>query len=276
MLKGLPASGKSTYAKELVSKNHNWVRVNKDDLRAMMNNGEFSYKLEKQIVKTERELVDIALKNGKSVVIDDTNFNLDHELFFRGSARQYGAEFNVKFFDTPLEECIKRDIKRPNGVGETVIRRMYDQYLKPKPAIYERDGSLPKAIICDIDGTLAHMKDRSPFDWSRVDQDEVDPIIRNLLNAIKNKYFIILTSGRDEVCRENTEKWLRENDIPHARLFMRNENDNRKDTVIKRELFENYIRDYYNIQFVLDDRNQVVEMWRSLGLKCLQVQEGDF
>jgi len=82
MLKGLPASGKSTYAKELVSKNHNWVRVNKDDLRAMMNNGEFSYKLEKQIVKTERELVDIALKNGKSVVIDDTNFNLDHELFF--------------------------------------------------------------------------------------------------------------------------------------------------------------------------------------------------
>ena len=45
---------------------------------------------------------------------------------------------------------------------------------------------------------------------------------------------------------------------------------------IKREIFENYIRDYYNIQFVLDDRNQVVEMWRSLGLKCLQVQEGDF
>lgn len=57
---------------------------------------------------------------------------------------------------------------------------------------------------------------------------------------------------------------------------MRPEGDIRKDSIVKREIFENYIRDYYNIQFVLDDRNQVVEMWRSLGLKCLQVQEGDF
>lgn len=276
MLKGLPASGKSTYAKELVSKNHNWARVNKDDLRAMMNNGEFSYKLEKQIVKTERELVDIALKNGKSVVIDDTNFNLDHELFFRGSARQYGAEFNVKFFDTPLEECIKRDIKRPNGVGETVIRKMYNQYLKPQPAVYEHNKNLRTAILCDIDGTLAHMKDRSPYDWGRVDTDEVDPTIKNLLDVLKDKYFIVLVSGRDEVCREKTEKWLRGNDITYGMLLMRPEGDIRKDSIVKREIFENYIRDYYNIQFVLDDRNQVVEMWRSLGLKCLQVQEGDF
>lgn len=77
LLRGLPASGKSTYAKELVSKNHNWVRVNKDDLRAMMNNGEFSWKLEKQIVKAERELAENALKLGKNVIVDDTNFNPD-------------------------------------------------------------------------------------------------------------------------------------------------------------------------------------------------------
>lgn len=276
MLKGLPASGKSTYAKELVSKNHNWVRVNKDDLRAMMNNGEFSYKLEKQIVKTERELVDIALKNGKSVVIDDTNFNLDHELFFRGSARQYGAEFNVKFFDTPLEICMIRDNKRLNGVGEAVIRKMYNQYLKSEPAVYEHNKNLRTAIICDIDGTIAHMTDRSPYDWSRVYQDEVDPIIRKLLDTIKYKYFIILTSGRDEICREETNKWLRENDVPYGMLLMRPEGDIRKDSIVKRELFEKYIRPYYNIEFVLDDRNQVVDMWRSLGLKCLQVAEGDF
>jgi polynucleotide kinase len=276
MLKGLPASGKSTYAKELVSKNHNWVRVNKDDLRAMMNNGEFSYKLEKQIVKTERELVDIALKNGKSVVIDDTNFNLDHELFFRGSARQYGAEFNVKFFDTPLEVCMVRDNKRPNGVGETVIRRMYNQYLKSEPTVYEHDRSLPTAIICDIDGTLAHMEDRIPYDWNKVGEDKVDPIIKNLLDAVQGRYLIILVSGRDEVCREETRKWLGKHDIPYVRLVMRPEGDIRKDSIVKRELFEKCIRPYYDIEFVLDDRNQVVDMWRSLGLKCLQVAEGDF
>lgn len=276
MLKGLPASGKSTHAKELVSKDHNWVRVNKDDLRTMMNGGVFSRKLEEQIVITEREFAENAIKLGKNVVIDDTNFNLAHERYFRQLARYYKAEFEVKFFDTPLEECIKRDIKRPNGVGEAVIRRMYDQYLKPQPAVYEHNKNLRTAILCDIDGTLAHMKDRSPYDWSRVDQDDVDPIIKNLLDVLKDKCFIILVSGRDEVCREKTEKWLRGNDITYGMLLMRPEGDIRKDSIVKREIFENYIRDYYNIQFVLDDRNQVVEMWRSLGLKCLQVQEGDF
>ena len=276
ILKGLPASGKSTWAKELVAVNHNWVRVNKDDLRAMMNGGVFSGKLEKHIVRTERELVENALKLGKNVIVDDTNFNPNHEIFFRALAYQYSAEVEVKFFDTPLAMCISRDNKRPNGVGETVIRRMYDQYLKPKPAIYERDESLPKAIICDIDGTLAHMKDRNPYDWKRVGEDEVDPVIKNLLDSLREEYVIFLVSGRSEACREETEKWLTENDISYDMLFMRPEDDVRKDSTLKRELFENYIRLHYNVEFVLDDRNQVVEMWRSLGLKCLQVAEGDF
>lgn len=276
LLRGLPASGKSTYAKELVSKDHNWVRVNKDDLRAMMNNGEFSGKLEKQVIRTEREIAENALKIGKNVVIDDTNFNPIHEEYFRDLAVRYGAEFEIKFFDTPLEVCMVRDNKRPNGVGEAVIYKMYNQYLKPQPAVYEHNKNLRTAIICDIDGTLAHMTDRSPYDWSRVYQDEVDPIIRKLLDTIKYKYFIILTSGRDEICREETNKWLRENDVPYGMLLMRPEGDIRKDSIVKRELFEKYVRPYYNIEFVLDDRNQVVEMWRSLGLKCLQVAEGDF
>lgn len=241
-----------------------------------MNNGEFSWKLEKQIVKAERELAENALKLGKNVIVDDTNFNPDHVIFFSRLAYQYGAEFEIKFFNTPLEECIKRDNKRPNGVGEMVIRKMYNQYLKPKPAVYERNDILPTAIICDIDGTLAHMKDRSPYDWSRVGKDDVDPIIKSLLNKLKNKYFIILVSGRDEVCREETEQWLSNNGIEYRFLLMRRNGDNRPDTVIKKEIFENDIRDDYNIEFVLDDRNQVVDMWRSLGLKCLQVAEGDF
>lgn len=276
ILKGLPASGKSTYAKELVSKNHNWVRVNKDDLRTMMNNGEFSGKLEKQIVKTEREIAENALKLGKNVVIDDTNFNPTHEEYFRDLAIQYGAEFKVKFFDTSLEVCIERDIKRPNGVGETVIRKMYNQYLKPKPVVYERNEKLLKAIICDIDGTLAHMKNRSPYDWKRVGEDDVDPIIKNLLKDLKEKYVIILVSGRDKCCMSETEQWLKDKDIQYDHLLMRWNSDNRPDTIVKRELFDVYIKDNYDIEFVLDDRNQVVEMWRGLGLKCLQVEDGDF
>lgn len=276
MLKGLPASGKSTYAKDLASKNHNWVRVNKDDLRAMMNNGEFSGKLEKQVIRTEREIAENTLKLGKNVVIDDTNFNPIHEEYFRQLAKTHKAEFEIKFFDTPLEDCIERDNKRANGVGETVIRKMYNQYLKPQSAVYERDETLPRAIICDIDGTLAHMKNRSPYDWKRVGEDEVDPIIKNLLKVLKEKYAIILVSGRDECCISETEQWLKDNNIQYDHLLMRRNGDSIPDAIIKMALFESYIRSKYDVEFVLDDRNQVVKMWRSLGLKCLQVQEGDF
>ena len=120
------------------------------------------------------------------------------------------------------------------------------------------------------------MKDRSPFNWSRVGEDEVDPNIKNLLDSLREEYVIFLVSGRSEACRKETEKWLTENDISYDMLFMRPEYDIRKDSIIKREIFETHIRPYYNVEFVLDDRNQVVDMWRSLGLKCLQVAEGDF
>lgn len=58
-------------------------------------------------------------------------------------------------------------------------------------------------------------------------------------------------------------------------LLMRPKKDNRKDSVIKKELFDK-IKDKYNIQYVFDDRDQVVEMWRELGLTCLKVADGNF
>ena len=57
---------------------------------------------------------------------------------------------------------------------------------------------------------------------------------------------------------------------------MRKTGDNRKDAIVKREIYETHIKDKYQVDYVLYDRNQVVEMWRSLGLTCLQVADGDF
>jgi len=58
---------------------------------------------------------------------------------------------------------------------------------------------------------------------------------------------------------------------------MRKEDDMRKDAIIKRELFDNFIEGKYQIEFVLDDRNQVVDLWRNeLKLSCFQVYYGDF
>lgn len=134
---------------------------------------------------------------------------------------------------------------------------------------------LPRALICDIDGTLAHMGERSPYDWHRVSEDTVDQIVIDILRHFDDRV-IILVSGRDESCRDITQQWLSDNRVPFQHLYMRPANDNRKDTIIKQELYDNYIKDKFNVQFVLDDRNQVVDMWRQNGLKCLQVAEGDF
>lgn len=134
---------------------------------------------------------------------------------------------------------------------------------------------LRRAIICDIDGTLAHMSERRPYDWHRVGEDTIDQVVIDLLRRFDDKE-VILVSGRDEVCRRETVDWLKENRVPFHHLYMRPEGDNRKDVEVKQEIYDNYIKDTFNVELVLDDRNQVVKMWRANGLKCLQVAEGDF
>ena len=135
-----------------------------------------------------------------------------------------------------------------------------------------------KAILCDIDGTLAHMQNRSPYDWDKVGDDVVDKTIKEILRTFysTSEYDIILISGRDDVCKQITERWLDKNYIFYDGLYMRKHNDNRPDEVIKKEIYDKHIKDEYDVEFVLDDRNKVVKMWRGLGLKCLQVAEGDF
>ena len=275
MLRGLPASGKSTYAKELADKG--WLRVNKDDLRAMLNNGNWSKGNEKRVIKLQNQIIETALAEGKNVV-DDTNFAEYHKHRLYDLARKYKADFDEKFFDTPLQVCLDRDAKRANGVGKDVIMKMYNQYLKPKPAVYKPPVGSQKAILVDIDGTLAHMKDRSPFEWHRVGEDDVDMAVAELVGMYKDAgYFVIVMSGRDEVCRPETKEWLKKYNIPYDAIFMRPEGDSRKDSTVKAELFEENVRYFYNIRVVLDDRNQVVDMWREdFGLKVLQVAPGDF
>lgn len=273
MLKGLPASGKSTYARKLAD--GGYTRVNKDDLRAMLHNSKWSKENEKQVLYIRDEIISHALSHDKSVVVDDTNLAPKHAERLKELAKAYGATFETKFFDETVETCIKRDLDREHSVGEKVIRSMYDQFLAPEPLEYKPDPKLPKAIIVDIDGTLAHKGDRSPYDWGRVGEDTVDDVVRYVVQTY-TRGNVILVSGRDEVCRPETEKWLKDNSIPYDALYMRPKDDSRKDTIIKHEIFKNHIEDDVAVDFVLDDRNQVIEMWRSLGLKVLQVADGDF
>lgn len=277
MTRGLPASGKSSWAQKQVKSNSDVTRVNKDDLREMMHNSQWSRGREKEVLKARDHLVMEALSLGKTVIVDDTNFAPQHEARLREIAKSYGAKFEIKDFDVPLSEALERNAKRTDKtpVPESVIYDMWDRYLKPE-IVY--DESLPKAVIVDIDGTLAHMEGRSPYDWSRVREDSVDEMVRIASNGFySNGFRVLVLSGRDGECYEDTVQWLLQNDIKHHALYMRAAGDSRKDSIVKRELFETYIQPFYYPALVIDDRRQVVDMWRhELGLTCWQVAPGRF
>ena len=132
MLKGLPASGKTAWAKQFVSENPNFIRVNKDDIRKM-----FGYARDKEnlVVATSKLIIREALDSNYSIIVDDTNFNPVHENWIKTTieflnSALYSIDFEVKTFDTPVIECMDRDDKRIEGrVGRKVIMDMYQKYL---------------------------------------------------------------------------------------------------------------------------------------------------
>lgn len=295
LLKGLPASGKSTYAKKIVDETPGaYVRVNKDDLRSMLHNSRWSKSNEKQVLRIRDLIIEDALKNGQSVIIDDTNLAPKHQARMVELATKYEVSLDVfdMFLDISVEECIRRDLKRENSVGEKVIKDMYKKFIAPKnektnlnPLVFNDD--LPYCVIFDLDGTLAMIGDRSPYDGKSCEVDtpnqsvvKLNDIIRDYSNLFevssKENIKTIIFSGRNGDSREQTEAWLDKHHIDHDGLFMREAGDKRKDSVIKKEMFDKYIKDQYNILFVVDDRSQVVDMWRSMGITCLQVNYGDF
>lgn len=282
ILVGLPASGKSTFARKLVDLG--FVRTNKDDLRLEMFDGEYKRKDEKKVVKERNRLVREALSQGKSVVVDDTNLNPVHIKELTTIGKEYGAEIEVEdsFLAVPLEVCIKRDSEREKSVGEQVIREMFHKYIKKPHTALEYDPALPMVVVCDIDGTLAHMNDkRKPYDWAKVGVDEVDSGVAHLLDAIRYIDYakIFLFSGRNEVCRPETEEWLERHDIDYDLLVMRprympdsDKENNLDDREIKRNMLEKYVVGKYNVLFVVDDRPRVCKMWRDeFGLRVMQV-----
>ncbi len=136
-----------------------------------------------------------------------------------------------------------------------------------------------RAWLVDVDGTLAIRTSRAPFDWSEAGSDlpnhPVVTVVR-ALSASSNKTSIILVTGREEKIRGLTEEWLERHSIPYHLLLMRENGDYRRDEILKSEIYWRRIAPYFSVEGVIDDRNRVVNMWRSLGLVCFQVADGDY
>lgn len=270
MLKGLPASGKGTFCADFMKNNKGWKRINKDDLRAMVDSGAYSGKNEKVIVNLRDFLLRYFMNMGYNVIIDDTNLNPIHESNIRRIVDEYNYdsieyELQVKFFDVPVEECVYRDKNRTNSVGSDVIYNMYNKYLDTHMKLDLKHDS--GVYIVDIDGTLAHANGRNMYTTGKeLLTDSPNMYLIHLINALSNCATIILVSGRDSRGRKYTEEWLCNNNVEYDFLFMREANDNRADTIIKQEIYNQHIKPFFTVLGVFDDRPSVIRMWKRNNL----------
>lgn len=290
ILIGIPASGKSTWAREYVRKHANYVRVNRDDFRSMLKDAAMcENKIEDMITSLTFKVIESALMKRLNVIVDNTNLKRKYidEIIERF---KYQADIDYQVFDISLKKAIERDGGRDTKVGEGVIKKMYESYkvlidsfdfqpvkkIEHRPALIPTFFStLPSAVMFDIDGTLALMKNRGPFSWDKVFNDDVNQIVAEHINfhkAIGRK--IILVSGRDEVCRKETQDWLEFYGITYDELYMRQKDDQRKDTIVKKEIYINHIEGVYNVLCVYDDRLSVCRVWAEIGIFTFTVNQG--
>lgn len=281
MMRGLPGCGKTTYANERQRANPDIVLISRDDLRRALHNGNWSKANEHQIVCMENAVIIDSLTRGRSVIVHDTGFGAENELRLRTLAHTHNAQFIVKdFTHVPLDVCIARDLTRFHSVGKDVIMDMYRRYLAPVPADPPPYiPGLPSAVIVDIDGTIAlRSPNRGPYEFEKcLDDIPNGPVILLVQDLIAAGETIVYCSGREDRFRENTGIWIGNHvggNTDH--FFMRPTGDMRKDSIVKIELYNQHIKGKYNIRFVLDDRAQVVDAWRLLGLTVLQVADGNF
>lgn len=299
--RGLPASGKSTWAKAQLEKEpKRWVRVNRDDLRSMLNASVYTHDSEEFVREVRNHLIMDALSNGYDVIVDDTNLVPKTVKKLHDIAQTFGdVKVIEKCFNLSVDDCIKRnalregkakvpdkvinDMARAAGIAKG--RKLEDKEVYYSPKQYkgvpvQADANLQPAIICDIDGTLAIVGDRPFYDASRSDvTDTLNTHVASLITTYAERgWKIIFLTGREEIDRPPTERFLKGH-LPNLDyvLLMRDNGDSRQDTVAKREIYESQIAGKYDVRFTVEDRPRVCRMWRDeLGIFCYQVAHREF
>lgn len=288
--RGVPGSGKSTYARKWVDENPSRrVRINRDDIRFMLF-GKYWGVDEKAVTRVQDTLLRAAIADGKDVILDNTNLqskNVIDTLKIAAETRDVFVQFND--FEISFEKAVARDAARDRTVGEDVIRGFYDRFMGgvknprfpevprlPAEWVFEphqiRVG-LPSAILVDIDGTLAHSGQYDVYNGAHYINHGFDLTVASAVQGLSREAVakVIIMSGRDSTYRRETEEWLMENEFNYDELYMRAVGDVRNDAVIKNELFETHITGRYNALAVFDDRPRVVRLWQKKGIKVFNV-----
>lgn len=160
------------------------------------------------------------------------------------------------------------------------------------------NAEMAEWVVFDLDGTLADITHRLHFlkgvkveganewagttkkDWNgfnaNLHLDVVKKDIRQLHRMVFDAgYNIAIVTGRSSQYSKQTIQWLLENNIPYNELHMRPEGNFQSDYIVKQKIYDDHFK-HRKIIFVVDDRDQVVQMWRDNGITCLQCQKGDY
>lgn len=286
LMVGLPGSGKSSKAAEIMKSAGNTVRLNRDLLREMFHFNVWSGPKEGQTKDAARRLADFFLENNVNVLVDDSNLNDRVVQSWKELARIHNAKIEYINMDTPIEECIERDSKREKKVGKAVILEMAMGAGLWRPDLIRSnliiDSNKIIGIICvDIDGTIADCEHRKHYllgekkDWDGFYSEiENDPPRLNVMAQVdeyrKKGHSIVLVSGRPGNYREATERWLEKHGFKYDVLLMRRAGDKRPDTDVKKEIYDKCLKKYV-IECVFDDRPRIIKMWKEEGLKVFDV-----
>jgi adenylate kinase family enzyme len=285
LLVGPPGSGKSTMAKGYEAKG--FVRVSQDE------QGKLGH----------MEIFSEAVRNDRDIVVDRMNFSIEQRRNYMASVVDSGKyEIEIIVIHQPYAVCLERMLKRqghPTIQDERsargALQTFFSKYERPYPSPYFKltfiypEGEKPSAVICDLDGTLCDVEHRvhhvrksagEKKDWKSffagIPNDPLNKWCAELLHNFKASHSIILCSGRDDNQRRMTEDWLQKYEIQYDALYMRDRHDLRPDSIVKEIILDFEILTRYAPYFMIDDRDQVVKMWRNRGFVCLQCAEGNF
>lgn len=271
-MSGLPASGKTTLARQAVKSDGNSARVNRDDLRAMMFDSVWSGKREQVVIDCEKAIAEVLMRHNMNAIIDDTNLQQRHRDMWSEFAKTRGLAFSAQTVDTPFEECVKRDAGRDKSVGRPVIERLAAQ----GELISWGDRPI---VIVDIDGTLCdgshrqHLVVGDKKNWTAYfelcgSDTPIEFVIR-WVAALKTEHTICLVSGRPDTYQRETLAWLWRHNVEFDHIFMRSGGDKRPDTDVKLDILKLLPKE--QIAFAIDDRPRVIKMWREQGIRVIPV-----
>jgi adenylate kinase family enzyme len=297
IIRGLPGSGKSTLAKD-IQKNINLKHIldpdyneavicSTDDIVSAQNTYLWSSTYLGLAHELNKQKVREACRRDLDVIVDNTNITTQEIQPYFDTAEEFGYEFQLHEATTEWAKCPVECFRRnTHNVPLKTIEKMLSLYhsnekvmlkLKHKDIVepFQPHQEYLPCIICDLDGTLCdHTGIRSPYDGSKCILDKCIQPVATILDYFHAHKYVILMSGREDQFREKTMQWLDIHDIKYNKLLMRTTGDNRRDSIVKLELFNLHVRNYFNPLFVIDDRLQVIrECWNQLGLFVLNVNQ---